>query len=92
MKAGKKGRSHAMKLLSSEDVRHVAGAIGDDTVAAILSSGASLEEVEIAAAFIEGKAAELDRQGHHLEGKVAQVYDILAADPFYASCDDETKR
>jgi hypothetical protein len=73
--------------VTAGDVRHVAGAVTDATVAAILSSEPSMEDLEVAASYLRGEGSEVDRSGHPMTGKVAQLYDILSADALYA--DDE---
>jgi hypothetical protein len=41
----------------------------------------------VAASYLRGEGSEVDRSGHPMGGKIAQVYDILSADALYA--DDE---
>jgi hypothetical protein len=73
--------------VTAGDVRHVFGPVTDDTISAILKAEASMEELEVAASYLRGEGSEVDRSGHPMSGKVAQVYDILSADALYA--DDE---
>jgi hypothetical protein len=77
----KAGRS--AKALSSMDVRHVVGPVTDDTISAILRSESSMEELELAASYLRGEGSKVDRLGHSMTGKVAQLYDILSADALY---------
>jgi hypothetical protein len=80
MAAVRKGDSKGAPVISAEDVRRLAGPLDDETVAEILKLGASLEELEIAASYAEGEGDRLDRLGHTLTGKVAEIYEILSAD------------
>jgi hypothetical protein len=72
---------------TAEDVRHVLGAVTDDTLSAILKCEPSMEELEVAASYLRGEGSEVDRLGHPMSGKVAQLCDIASADALYA--DDE---
>ena len=56
----------------------------DDTILAVLETGASVEELEVVASYLEGEGNHVDRLGHPMTGKVAQLYDILIADELYA--------
>ena len=81
----RKGDSKVMPVTSSTEVRHLVGPVADDTILAILESGASLEELEVVASYLQGEGNEVDRLGHPMTGKVAQLYDILSADELYAN-------
>ncbi len=70
--------------VSAGDVRHLAGPVTDDTVAAVLKAGPSMEDLAIAASYLRGEGSAVDRLGHTMAGKVAQLYDILSADALYA--------
>jgi hypothetical protein len=59
--------------------------VTDDTMAAILEFQPSMEELEVAVSYLQGEGSAVDRLGHPLAGKVAQLYDILSADALYAS-------
>lgn len=85
----KKAGPRTASVISSDDVRSMVGPVADHTLLAILGCGACLEELEVATAYVRGEGSELDRTGHPLSGKAAQVYDILGADPLYA--DEETR-
>jgi hypothetical protein len=74
-----------MPVTSSTEVRHLVGPVADDTILAILESGASIEELEVVASYLQGEGNEVDRLGHPMTGKVAQLYDILTADELYAN-------
>jgi hypothetical protein len=64
-----------------EDVTHILGELDEARIAAILATGASVAELEEAAAWMAGESdvmgSELERP---LAGVVAQVCEILAAD------------
>ncbi len=81
----RKGDSKVMPVTSSTEVRHLVGPVADDTILAILESGASIEELEVVASYLQGEGNEVDRLGHPMTGKVAQLYDILTADELYAN-------
>jgi hypothetical protein len=79
-----KGDSKVLPVTSIE-VRHVVGPVTDDTISAILKSEPSMEELEVATSYLRGEGSEVDRLGHPMTGKVAQLYDILSADALYAN-------
>ena len=81
----RKGDSKVMPVTSSTEVRHLVGPVADDTILAILESGASIEELEVVASYLQGEGNEVDRLGHPMTGKVAQLYDVLSADELYAN-------
>lgn len=85
----KKGDSKVMPVTSSVEVRHLVGPVADDTISAILKAGASVEELEVAATYARGEGDHVDRLGHPMAGKVAQLCDILAADELYANAESE---
>ena len=66
----------------------MAGAVADATVSAVLKAEPSMEDLEVAASYLRGEGSQVDRLGHPMSGKVAQLYDILSADPLYTA-DDE---
>ena len=70
--------------VTAGDVRHVAGPVTDNTVAAVLSMQPSMEELEVAGSYLRGEGSTVDRRGHPMTGKVAQLYDILTADALHA--------
>lgn len=63
-----------------EDVRHVCGDIADWKVAAILATGATLDEIEVAVAWDAGEDDVMGEERRPLSGAAAAVYDILIAD------------
>jgi hypothetical protein len=84
----KKGDPKVLHVTSSDEVRHLVGAVADDTVLAILKCQASVEDLEVAAGYAQGEGSALDRAGHPMTGKVAQLYDILSSDALYANTDE----
>jgi hypothetical protein len=60
-------------VTSSVEVRHLIGAVTDDTIAAILRSGASIKELEVAASYVRGEGNHVDRLGHPMTGRVSQL-------------------
>jgi hypothetical protein len=70
--------------VSAGDVRHLAGPVGEATVAAVLKTEPSMEDLEVAASYLRGEGSAVDRMGHPIAGKVAQLYDILSNDALYA--------
>ena len=76
----RKSNSKFVPVTSADEVRHVAGPLNDDAVAAILRVGPSLEELEVAARYALGEGDLVDRAGHPLSGRVAQLYEILSAE------------
>jgi hypothetical protein len=69
--------------LSSGDIRRLAGPVADHTVMGILEIGASIADLEVAMSYARGEGSEVDRAGHPLSGKAAQIADILAKDELY---------
>jgi hypothetical protein len=78
--AAKKTDSKGIPVVSAAEIRRVAGPLNDETVAQIMRIGPSMEELEIAARYATGEGDLLDRMGHPLDGRVAQIYDILSAE------------
>lgn len=74
----------APSSLSSDDIRRLAGPVADHTVLAILETGASIADLEVAVIYAQGEGDYVDRAGHPLSGKAAQVAEILAQDEAYA--------
>jgi hypothetical protein len=85
MLRSKKGDSKIVPAVSSIEVRHMVGAVTDATVAAILKFEPSMQDLEVAASYLRGEGSKVDRLGHPLKGKVAQIYGILSADDLYAN-------
>jgi hypothetical protein len=83
MAASTKGDPKKEARLSADVVRQMAGPVADHTVVAILETGASIADLEVAVIYARGEGNYVDRQGHPLSGKAAQVSDILAKDELY---------
>ena len=49
---------------------------------------ASVEELEVVATYLQGEGSRVDRAGHPMIGKVAQLYDILSSDALYANAEE----
>jgi hypothetical protein len=81
----KKGDSKFLPVTSATEVRHLAGPVTDHTIAAILNTEPSFEELEVAAAYVRGEGDTVDRLGHAMTGKISQLYAILTADELYAN-------
>jgi hypothetical protein len=79
----KNGRLGSLPVTAG-DVWHLAGAVTDATIAAVLKAEPSMEDLEVAASYLRGEGSEVDRLGHPMAGKVAQLYDILSSDALYA--------
>jgi hypothetical protein len=86
--AKRKGDTKEHPLSSSDEIRHLAGPIADHMVVAVLETGATIADLEAALIYARGEGNYIDRLGHPLNGKVAQLADILANDDLYA-VDDE---
>jgi len=63
-----------------EEIRRVAGALTDDRLAAIAATGASIAEIELAAAYAKGIGDVPGREGYPLAGRAAALFDILSVD------------
>ena len=83
-----KGESKLLPVISSAEVRHLVGPVSDETILAILKCDASVEDLEVAANYVQGEGSALDRVGHAMVGKVAQLYDILSSDQLYANAEE----
>jgi hypothetical protein len=79
----KNGHVRTMPV-SAGDVRQLAGPVTDATIAAILKTEPSIEDLEVAASYLRGEGSAVDRVGHPMAGKVAQLYDILSSDTLFA--------
>ncbi|KAB2943179.1 MAG: hypothetical protein K8F92_06025 [Hyphomicrobium sp.] len=84
MPASRKGDSGEQPLVSGHEIRELAGPVADHTIVAILETGASLSDLEIALIYARGEGDYVDRLGHPLSGRVAQICDILAKDELFA--------
>ena len=66
--------------LSHEDVTGVVGALDDDKIAAIIATGATMEDLVEAYAWASDETDALADSEKSLSGTVAEVYDILISD------------
>jgi hypothetical protein len=64
-------------MLTSEDVRHLCGELPAWKIAKIIASGATYQDLEVAATWAQGEDRGPDH--HPLEGQVAYLYEILKA-------------
>ena len=71
------------QVASAEAIRHVAGAVGDHTVAEILALAPSADDLDIACFHAQGLGDLLASRGHPLTGTSARIYEILLADEAY---------
>ena len=81
----KRGDSKLLPVTSASEVRNLAGPVTDHTIAAILNTEPSFEDLEVAASYARGEGDYVDRLGHAMTGKVSQLYAILTADELYAN-------
>ena len=82
-------RSARVGALDPAEVRRHCGDILDWQVEAILETGATVEDLNAARAWMDGQDDVMGEERRPLTGTAAQVYDILAAgEPF----DDEGDR
>lgn len=65
--------------LTHEDVRRLCGDIGDAGIAAILATDGTVEDLEVALAWIAGEDEVMDEAGRPLGGAAGLIYDILVA-------------
>lgn len=85
MAASRKGDSKEQPLMSRDEIYELAGPVADHTVIAILETGASISDLEVAMVYARGEGDRVDRLGHPLSGKSAQLAEILAKDELYAT-------
>ncbi len=71
--------------MSRDEIYQLAGPVADHTVIAILATGASIADLEVATVYARGEGDRVDRLGHPLSGKAAQLAEILAKDELYAT-------
>ena len=76
--------------LRSDDVRRLCGDILDWKVDAIVSSGATISDLEAAVAWLTGGSDVMGKQRVPLDGAAASVYDLLASGEDFPGGDDES--
>lgn len=70
--------------LSHEDVAHLVGDLEDATVAAILATGATYQDIEQALKWAGAAPDEPRLNAHGMTPTAELVFDILISDPAYA--------
>jgi hypothetical protein len=70
--------SKARQTLTREQVVAVVGELSDARMAAVLKTGANLDELEEAAALVAGASDVVGHEGHKTSRIVAELYDILS--------------
>ena len=68
------------KMPTRDDVIHLLGDVSDHKVVEILETGATLEQMEEAAAWLAGESDVMGEERLPLTGAAAKVYDIIARD------------
>lgn len=71
------GPDPARQALTAAEIRRVCGDLLDWKVAAITASGATLADLEAAAAWLEGRDDAMGEARRPLSGASAVVYDLL---------------
>lgn len=78
------GHHHRAQHLSHEDVVGLVGDLEDGTIAAILATGATYEEIEQALKWAGVGPDEPRLDSHGMTPTAEQVFEILLSDPAYA--------
>ncbi|MDR3471336.1 MAG: hypothetical protein P4M09_06560 [Devosia sp.] len=65
---------------NADDVRRLCGSVTDQQIAAILATGARLDEIETAVAWVAGEDDVMGEERRPLAGRAGAVYDILSAE------------
>jgi hypothetical protein len=76
--------------LSHEDVAHLVGDLEDATVAAILATGATYQDIEQALKWAGAAPDEPRLNAHGMTPTAELVFDILVSDPAYAEEERES--
>lgn len=76
-------RSSLQQPLNRALVVEAVGRISDAKVAAIIATGASLEELEEAIAWVAGESDVMSEQRLRASAAVGEIYDILIAEEEY---------
>lgn len=82
-----KGEGGSAPIVSADEVRRLAGAVNDHTIAAVLELGPTAHELEVAVIFARGEGDRVDRLGHELAGQAALIHEILLGDELYQEND-----
>ncbi|MCR9220744.1 MAG: hypothetical protein NXI21_10995 [Alphaproteobacteria bacterium] len=64
-------------------VRRALGPVSDHTLAEIMALNPTMEDVEVALAYLEGSGEEPDRAGHPLTGTPGRIVGTLQRDDVY---------
>jgi len=70
----------AISTVGLTELRNLLGSIDDLKAAAILSLNPTIEEIEEAAAWIEGRGDAMGNGPWPLHGKTAEIFEILTED------------
>jgi hypothetical protein len=74
------GKAPDRALATIDDIRHFLGDLDEALLVQILAIEPTVDQVEQAALWLAGEGDRLSREGYPLEGPVAAIFDILAAD------------
>ena len=85
-------RQARIQHLSREDVVYLVGDLEDATIAAILTTGATYQEIERALQWAGAGVDEPRPDAHGLTPRAEEVFDILLSDPAYADEEREGMR
>lgn len=67
------------KQVTPEELREIVGPVEDDVVSAVIATGATAAEVAEAQAWLSMDDALAKELHHRNQGRVAEIYDLLAA-------------
>jgi hypothetical protein len=67
-------------MVSRDEVRRLLGELDDERIAEIVKLAPALQEIELAAACLDGRTDLLVREGHHLSATAAQILEIVLSD------------
>lgn len=66
--------------LSNDEVSRLVGDVSDETIVAILGTGATIKDIEAALQWLASADDVMGKSGRTLSGPGAAVYDILLAE------------
>jgi hypothetical protein len=75
-----KKENMSMRLATSEEIVAVLGTLDEAAVAAIIATGATLHDVEVAAQWLAGADDVMGKQREPLGGVAAAIAEIVEAD------------